>query len=226
MGRFLNNCAVLIFWLTSASAGHAKLNPSALAAPGTSNKIIVHIYNYRGVPPRTLDRAEREARRIFRKAGIETEWFNEATGREAPSITLCEDARGPSHVILNILPRSVAEASGYRNDSFGVAFNDVDDDFGSCAYVFYDRVKELAARTAVHQTVPLAHFLAHEIGHLLLGPKSHSPVGLMRGEWSENDLDKAAKGCLAFTSTESEHMRSAMLARNRKGNKIIVSSSK
>ena len=106
--------------------------------------------------------------------------------------------------------------------SFGVAFDDVGEDFGSCAYVFYNRVKELAWRTAVDQKVLLAHFLAHEIGHLLLGPKSHSPVGLMRGEWSENDLNKAAKGRLAFTSTESERMRSAVLARNRKGSKIIV----
>jgi hypothetical protein len=241
VGGFLNSCVVLISCFTLASSGplekpaqqpssaerkiavrahnHAELNPAALPAPEASNKIMVHVYNYGAVQPPTVDRAELEARRIFRKAGIETEWFNAVTREGTTSITLCKDARGPSHVILEILPRSMKE------HTFGVAFDDVGQDFGSCAYVFYDSVKKLAARTTVGRDVLLAHLLAHEIGHLLLGPKSHSPVGIMRAEWSAKDLDEAATGGLVFTSTESERMRSGVLARNRKASKIIVSSS-
>lgn len=34
----------------------------------------------------------------------------------------------------------------------------------------------------------LGRALAHEIGHYLLGPTAHTPNGLMRAEWSPNDL--------------------------------------
>jgi hypothetical protein len=47
------------------------------------------------------------------------------------------------------------------------------------AYIFYPRVETMAADGDASLADILGHAMAHEIGHLLLGP-SQPPVGIMR----------------------------------------------
>jgi hypothetical protein len=56
------------------------------------------------------------------------------------------------------------------------------------AFIFYDRV--LAWRTQTRLLpVMLGRVLAHEITHLLLPHEMHSEFGLMRGQWTMDDLE-------------------------------------
>src|SRR5262245_28352328 len=48
---------------------------------------------------------------------------------------------------------------------------------GRVAYVFYDRAERF---TPLHRGKYLGHFMAHELGHLLLPQYAHSVTGLMR----------------------------------------------
>jgi hypothetical protein len=49
--------------------------------------------------------------------------------------------------------------------------------------------------------------IAHEVGHLLLGPSSHSAGGIMRGEWGPKELQLALMGKLLFASQQSKLIR-------------------
>ena len=49
--------------------------------------------------------------------------------------------------------------------------------------------------------------MAHEVGHLFLGPNSHSPVGIMSAGWKEDDLKQASQARLTFISSEAERVR-------------------
>jgi hypothetical protein len=72
------------------------------------------------------------------------------------------------------------------------------------ATVLYDRVKKFARRYHINCGVMLGYVIAHELGHLLLPPKSHSVEGVMRGMI---DLQLAAAKQLRFTPEQGELMR-------------------
>jgi hypothetical protein len=55
--------------------------------------------------------------------------------------------------------------------------------------------------------------IAHELGHLLLGPNGHSAGGIMQGEWEPKQLRLALMGGLVFTSQQSKVLRVAARAR-------------
>jgi len=59
----------------------------------------------------------------------------------------------------------------------------------------------------------LANVAVHELGHLLLRSTAHSLIGLMRAQWDQSDLQRAAWGQLRFSSEESKRLRAEVLAR-------------
>ena len=80
--------------------------------------------------------------------------------------------------------------------------------------VFYDRVIGLLAHGAsTSLPVLLGRAMAHEIGHLLLGPNSHSPTGIMRASWSGRDLSLDGLPYLLFTPEESRQMKKRLAER-------------
>src|SRR5262245_47412054 len=84
-------------------------------------------YNYARVPHRTLARAGHEARRLFLKVPIETEWLDAPrSANERPRITLCDHQLGPAHVVVNILPYPVAEGFESHDDALGVSLAPID----------------------------------------------------------------------------------------------------
>jgi len=62
--------------------------------------------------------------------------------------------------------------------------------------VLYDRVAAFAHTYHIKRQVLLGYTMAHELGHLLLPPNSHSNSGVMRASL---DLERAAARRLRFT---------------------------
>jgi hypothetical protein len=62
---------------------------------------------------------------------------------------------------------------------------------------FYDRVEQRTENAELRATL-LGDLMAHELGHLLLGPRSHSPRGIMCAIWGTQELRNAAQGALLF----------------------------
>ena len=76
------------------------------------------------------------------------------------------------------------------------------------AYVFYRRVRAEAERYAVSSASVLACAMAHELGHLLLPGRGHSPDGMMRARWSRDEFQRADQGRLRFSSEQIDMLRS------------------
>ena len=60
----------------------------------------------------------------------------------------------------------------------------------------------------------LGDVIAHELGHLLLGTNSHSPVGIMCANWDQDYLRLALRGRQLFSPEQSALMRAAVVRRH------------
>lgn len=90
-------------------------------------------------------------------------------------------------------------------DTLGEAFLSLDN-AGYIADVYYEVVQTVAAAQEVELTTLLGYVIAHELGHLLLGP-GHSTRGVMRAGWDFRDLEAIRQGGLKFSPAEGDRMR-------------------
>jgi hypothetical protein len=172
----------------------------ATGASVESARIRVLVNNSSDVSAPVLRLAESEASRVFSAAGIEIAWINcmsERVGNE------CLTGSGRYEFVLQIVPTGKTSSDSV----FGVAFLG-EDGRGKYGDVFFDRIQN-AGRTF---GAPVARLLgavsAHELGHLLLGFRGHSNVGIMAPMWGEESLREVGMGTLLFTPEQSKLMRS------------------
>jgi len=181
--------------------------PLSASSHQASLYITVQAYNWASVAPQTLIAAEGEASRIFRDAGVTIAWLNcplSIPGSQPAPICLepCPEDR----LAIRIIPEV---PSRYSKTSVGVAFSEV------YATIFFPRVDEYAKEGPATHSQILGHAMAHEMGHLLLGLASHARFGLMRGQWTAQDLQSMAMGALLFRPEQSVLIRQELLRRMR-----------
>jgi len=175
------------------------LSVPATTGPGAFVQLRVSVFNSSPISPATIGRAESEAGRVLRDAGVEVIWldcFQDAQPKAPPD--LCSGASFPSHLHLRILQAS----RDLKAATVGVSFS-AKDGTGCYADLFYQPIQRLEEVSHASPSVILGHAMAHELGHLLLGTNSHSPSGLMRAQWTREDLINAAKGNLRFSREQS-----------------------
>jgi hypothetical protein len=170
------------------------------------------------VASETVSTALRGASRVFTKAGIAMDWLGcthelVADVKDVQREIACHRPRHAGQVVLEILPQAAASA-GLGRDAGGFARVPRTGRAAECAGVFYVRASDLARLGDASTAQVLAHLIAHEIGHVLLGAGAHAPAGIMRPAWSRRDLARAAWGQLAFEVGESEKLRAAVRLRN------------
>ncbi len=163
-------------------------------------KITVLSYNYAPVDEVVMQKAEEQITGIFRQIGVDVDWaecpIREGTLADYPHCTGFHD---PAHYSLHILPHARKEL---RQAAQGEAV------LGSrLVNVFWDRAQEQAYRHSVPVSDMLAAIICHEIGHLLLGPDSHAPLGIMMARWNPRALNYISRGGLGFTDEQKEHIR-------------------
>jgi hypothetical protein len=178
------------------------LIPGPLLSAGTIDQnnaeITIFVYNTARVSLPDLSLAEQQASMIFRQTGIVTAWVNcSAASLKGP----CRPS-GPSQFILHI----VAHGKTSSDTVFGVAFLGTDGT-GKYSDVFRDRIEKLHRDSGISPARLLGTVAAHEIGHLLLGSRSHSATGLMSAHWREEELRRVSMGGLRFTSEQASRMR-------------------
>lgn len=180
-------------------------------------KITVRVYDYAEVPEKILSSAAEEARQIFEKAGVETDWATCPMGgvleKSAP---VCGGRQGSADINVKILPPSMTSGFDLRWQALGFAASSPIPGAGSDAWVFYERVGELARFRIADRELILGAAMAHEIGHLLLGLGPHAPSGIMCGKWHRGELELIAQGNLLFTSNEAAKMQAGLRARWRR----------
>ena len=178
------------------------------------SQITVRIYNYAGVSRRTLLGAEGESSRIFRKAGVEVAWLD-CTAAHFPEEkhTDCRTPLGAIAVNLSVLPASMAGRLKPIQDEMGRAVVSARAGSASDAWVFYQYVERIAADELASPSQILGYAMAHEIGHLLLGPDHHSDEGIMRAHWDLKSLEEASQGQLLFTRDQARLIRNEVQTR-------------
>lgn len=181
--------------------------------------IRVRVVNYTGASPATVAAAELGATEILRDAGLNVTWFDcqVAESSDNPS-DYCRQPLAPAEILLRVLPET--SRHGIENDAFGFAVPPV------LASIYYQHAVYLAASTGYGIRVILACVIAHELGHLLLGPRSHSQTGIMRGHWGRDELRLVVCGGLHFTPQQAKAIRAAAQTRiRRESSELIVTRS-
>ena len=148
-------------------------------------------------------RAQAVASSVYRMVNVEIAWAkceDAPVGEEAArqhwyTIRLCGDPLMGSPGLLSL-------------DTLGEAFLS-EDGPGYLAEVYYNSAGELASRARVDSGTLLGYVMAHEIGHLLLGP-GHAPEGVMRASWKSYDFDLIRMGRMKFHSEEGARIRQAL----------------
>lgn len=145
-----------------------------------------------------LQRAQRDAGDIFRAVGVELRWLSDIKDNK------------PSCISLAILPEQMARNLRTNSHPFGLAVP------GGRAYIFMDRLSDFAINEKVHVRQLLGPVMAHEIGHLLLGPNSHHTTGIMHERWRAADVKYALMGSLTFTPQQGQAMRDYVRTHGRR----------
>jgi len=168
-----------LFILAMACGGAA----GAGAAPQREVRdLTVAVAHYAAVDPKTMKEAEGIASEVYRRAGIEIQWVE-------PS-----PYEGAAKLYVNVLSQDMAEPFYLSDETVGFAIP------GSrAANVIYERIRQIARRRHVASGLLLGYVIAHELGHLLLPPHSHSSSGLMRPDL---DMELAATKKLRFTADQ------------------------
>jgi hypothetical protein len=117
------------------------------------------------------------------------------------------DARDLTVIILS---QAMSLGKALPDDAIGSAATALNAP-GRIAYVLYDRVVAAALRARWDLVEFMSVVIAHEIGHLLLPHGSHTPDGLMRGNWELTDLQNVDRSTLRFSDGQAEQMRQVLL---------------
>ena len=171
------------------------------AAPERSSlRITIHVYNYSAVSTKALASAKDEGKQIFKHAGLSVTWIDvdlNGGGRRNPQNS--PDSWDETHIVLRILNQG---RPGLVTDAAGEALH-----LQRIANVFLDRVASLSEEGEISIGQFLGNVIAHEIGHLLLGPNSHGGLGIMAARWSKQDIWRMSGGGLRFTPREIQQMQ-------------------
>jgi hypothetical protein len=187
-----------LLWMTAAGV------PIAWADKGTHQRstVLISVYNDAGLKPGTVLHAEEDAAEVFREAGVDAEWKN-CGGVEAVRLAdkPCAEVAYPTRLVVRIERQS----QGLVPEAFGIAYLS-EDGQGTYCDVFVEPMEDLQRTQLVNLDKVLGHVMAHEIAHLLLGPNSHSPNGLMKAHWTSRTIEELKRKILGFNSTQSAAM--------------------
>lgn len=172
---------------------------SLAGAQSDDAAIKVMVLDSAGIPSAVLAKAEAEAERIFRKSEIEIHWVNCLKKGEKES---CHHAPGANEFMLHIVP----DGKTGSDLVFGEAFMG-EDGSGKYADIFFKRVLAASETPELNTAQLLGAVTAHELGHLLLGSRSHSSMGIMEPVWKKECLLRIWMGSLLFTREQAQAMQ-------------------
>jgi hypothetical protein len=148
------------------------------------------------LPSETLRAAEVQVSRIFKNAGVEIEWW-ESDGTEPADVGF------PTNVpvfFVKLLPDSVFPPAHPTPGAFGNAL-------GVQAFIFVGRIQRATEEALVSFPRTVGHIIAHELGHLLLGGKSHFLGSVMSPRFGPCEFRQMERGLLLFGPAEARRMR-------------------
>ena len=158
----------------------------------------VVLHDSASVAEPTLEQAREFAAGVFHAAGIEIDGASEAS-------SCAEGSTARAFCVQVLLRPHHPQFEPGKVRTMGVAL--AADTNRAVVSVYLDAVAYVARRYGQPISKVLGIALAHEIGHVLLPPPSHSTSGIMRPSWEGDALRHAISGDIAFTARQAALMR-------------------
>ena len=209
---------VLVAWFSIGPAGRA----TAKSHKGADRPVIrVGIYNYAEVAPQELRDAEHHVTRLMEEAGVKITWLHYTPKQRSlrgRSINPAAD------FFVRILFSSTMKGpmQTAEKDAMGQTFVPPGIEGPAAARfanVFYDRVQTFTPPPGPCSKEVLGDVIAHELGHLLLGPR-HSRHGIMKAVWALKEMELITCCRLRFSEGQTTEIQQA--ARSLEGDSSPV----
>ncbi len=197
--------------IAAALSGSVAMAKSRQETQAVADSMTLRVYDYAQVNRKTLLAAETVASGILAKAGVGSQWIDCPTSHAAiDNFPNCQTPPHSSDFVLSILSNAMTVQLRNPEDSMGTADESVNGT--RRAAVFFNRIQSIAGGDAAPTDVLLGRVMAHEIGHMLLGPNAHSRTGIMRSDWSYRELGMEAGHELLFTAEQSRSIERRLAA--------------
>ena len=178
-------------------------------AVGLAVTIVIRSYNNAGVPAADLAAAKVHTESVLQQAGLNIVWVDcWAGGRHRPAdeAPRCQEPVG-GDVVLRLQETRATDRSKFVSMGFSLVKTAGATPFLSTVYV--DRAASVARVASTDPRRVLGLAIAHEIGHVLLNSNTHSSAGLMRADWSRNELRRKDEAGWNFTEEEAADARAS-----------------
>jgi hypothetical protein len=200
MREVLAAAVMVVVWGAGAARGQSI---DRLPMQARTPTVTVDIHDHADVPKWTMSRAVAEASAIFDGTDVRLEWrirrwsraetrpqgapvdANAITVQIVPAVRDLQIAQDPT--ILGAVP--------------GAHIG------GRIAYLFSARIDVVAKRNSVAPGALLGIVLAHELGHVLLPGRPHSPHGIMRPFCAAQQIQEILSGHHGFSAAETQLIR-------------------
>lgn len=187
-------------------------------AQAETQALTVLAFNYSRASDSLISQAEEETSRVFSGSSIKLSWINCPAHNQLDSPPMCTSEAVPAQIRVRILDRNAGKL--YGNDIFGFATTPV---FASVYYESALRLAESSTDSESNISILLGCLIAHEIGHLLLGPHRHAASGIMRASWDVNQVKLAMMGSLIFMHEQSKLMLKNVQLRTNSNGELATS---
>jgi hypothetical protein len=186
--------------VATGSAGGQMLEPA--------DHLVVRLYDNARVLPVQRAAAVFRANAVFQQAGVRVSWMDCPARGSGKADRRCRDTPRRGELILRLvnLPASADRA---RPTSLGYSLISATPRTGTFATVFVNRVHDLADHARVERPLLLGRTMAHEIAHLVLASDEHSASGVLRAEFTVEDLRLNAASDAVFMPHDGERLRDA-----------------
>jgi hypothetical protein len=163
---------------------------------------------------RMLTVAKRVASRIFERANITLAWEEECTSQ-----VMCDTNDGTGIHLIFLTATDRAQPCSMGGSSCARRLYDRS---GGTVYILCDRAEAIAERlrqggvagdSESAMALVLGHFVAHEIGHLLLPNSRHAVTGIMMARLNRREWQFASAGSLLFNPGQASAMRASSCSR-------------
>jgi hypothetical protein len=143
----------------------------------------VRVYDTVGLRADDRNRALEAAAELLGTVYVAVTWRHcPAEGQD-----FCQSELAPGERVVRILNSSGSPLS-WEDKPLGNAVVDVEAASSVLATAYLNRTESNAARCGVDPYLLLGRVLAHELRHVLSAEPGHSPVGLMREQWTCEEL--------------------------------------
>jgi hypothetical protein len=218
MGNRSNLLLVLGLYMMEGIAAPAC--PALEGSQDIGGRPSIRVCNLAHVDAAILQRAKQTAEHVFLNAGIELRWMdclgrgNDASVDGRPLAT--------HEIVLRIIRQTKQAIDTTGQFVAGQAIRPAPEAGSGMISIFYERTEMVAEQLRYQypelklkaaRGIVMGHFMAHEIGHLLLPTPAHAATGIMKAQLDSRDWGQAVRGVLRFTQKESDLIRRGLQIR-------------